>query len=131
MWSSAIAIRKPQCLRLPKCATRPDWFPNWMSQAKSVYYSTKASVPQLEAGINQYITTLAILLGTYPQDLRPTLEQNGKLPDYMEPVGIGIPADLLLRRPDIRQAERQINAQAALLGASKSDWLPQVFLKVP
>ena len=47
----------------------------------------------------------------------------------MEPVGIGIPADLLLRRPDIRQAERQINAQAALLGASKSDWLPQVFLK--
>ncbi|MDQ6582349.1 TolC family protein, partial [Enterobacter hormaechei] len=53
----------------------------------------------------------------------------GKLPDYMEPVGIGIPADLLLRRPDIRQAERQINAQAALLGASKSDWLPQVFLK--
>ncbi len=100
-----------------------------VSQAKSVYYSTKASVPQLEAGINQYITTLAILLGTYPQDLRPTLEQNGKLPDYMEPVGIGIPADLLLRRPDIRQAERQINAQAALLGASKSDWLPQVFLK--
>ena len=100
-----------------------------VAQAKSVLYSTKASIPQLEAGINQYITTLAILLGTYPQDLRPTLEQNGKLPDYMEPVGIGIPADLLLRRPDIRQAERQINAQAALLGASKSDWLPQVFLK--
>ena len=47
----------------------------------------------------------------------------------MEPVGIGIPADLLLRRPDIRQAERQINAQTALLGASKNDWLPQVFLK--
>ena len=38
----------------------------------------------------------------------------------MEPVGVGIPADLLLRRPDIRQAERQVNAQAALLGASKS-----------
>ena len=100
-----------------------------VSQAKSVYYSTKASIPQLESGINQYITTLAILLGTYPQDIRPTLEQNGKLPDYMEPVGVGIPADLLLRRPDIRQAERQVNVQAALLGASKSDWLPQVFLK--
>lgn len=42
---------------------------------------------------------------------------------------MGIPADLLLRRPDIRQAERQVNAQAALLGASKSDWLPQFFLK--
>lgn len=100
-----------------------------VSQAKSVYYSTKASIPQLESTINQYITTLAILLGTYPQDIRPILEQNGKLPDYIEPIGIGIPADLLLRRPDIRQAERQVNVQAALLGASKSDWLPQVFLK--
>lgn len=100
-----------------------------VSQAKSVYYSTKASIPQLESGINQYITTLAILLGTYPQQIRPQLERIGQLPDYMEPVGIGIPVDLLFRRPDIRQAERQVNAQAALLGASKSDWLPQVFLK--
>lgn len=100
-----------------------------VSQAKSVYYSTKASIPQLEAEINQYITTLAILLGTYPQRIRPVLEQLGSLPDYMEPVGVGIPADLLLRRPDIREAERQVNAQAALLGASKSDWLPQVFVK--
>lgn len=100
-----------------------------VAQAKSVYFSTKASVPQLEAGISQYINALAILLGTYPQALRPELEKPGKLPDYMEPVGVGIPADLLLRRPDVRQAERQVNAQAALLGASKSDWLPQVFLK--
>ena len=100
-----------------------------VAQAKSVLFSTKASIPQLQAGINQYITTLAILLGTYPQYIRPILEQSGKLPDYMEPIGVGIPADLLLRRPDIRQAERQVNAQAALLGASKSDWLPQVFLK--
>ena len=100
-----------------------------VAQAKSVYFSTKASVPQLESGISQYINSLAILLGTYPQEIRPTLERIGKLPDYMEPVGIGLPADLLLRRPDVRQAERLVNAQAALLGASKSDWLPQVFLK--
>lgn len=100
-----------------------------VAQAKSVYYSTKSSIPQLESGINQYITTLAVLLGTYPQEIRPTLERVGELPDYMEPIGIGMPADLLMRRPDIRSAERQINAQAASLGASKSDWLPQVFLK--
>ena len=100
-----------------------------VAQAKSVHFSTKASVPQLESGISQYINSLAILLGTYPQEIRPTLERIGKLPDYMEPVGVGLPADLLLRRPDVRQAERLVNAQAALLGASKSDWLPQVFLK--
>lgn len=100
-----------------------------VSQAKSVYFSTKASIPQIEAGINQYITTLAILLGTYPQEVRPSLERIGMLPDYMEPIAVGLPADLLLRRPDIRSAERQVNAQAALVGASKSDWLPQIFLK--
>lgn len=100
-----------------------------VAQAKSVYYSTKATIPQLESGINQYITSLAVLLGTYPHEIRPALERVGELPDYMEPISIGIPADLLMRRPDIRSAERQINAQAATLGASKSDWLPQVFLK--
>lgn len=100
-----------------------------VAQAKSVYFSTKASIPQIESGINRYITSLAILLGTYPQEVRPALERTGTLPDYMEPIAVGLPADLLLRRPDIRSAERQVNAEAALLGASKSDWLPQVFLK--
>lgn len=100
-----------------------------VAQAKSVFFSTKASIPQIESGINQYITTLAILLGTYPQEIRPTLESPGILPDYMEPIGVGLPADLLLRRPDIRSAERSVNAQTALVGASKSDWLPQIFLK--
>ena len=100
-----------------------------VAQAKSVLYSTKASIPQLEAGINQYITSLAVLLGMYPQDVRPILEPVGKLPDYMEPIGIGMPVDLLMRRPDVRSAERTVNAQAALLGASKSDWLPKFFLK--
>ena len=98
-------------------------------QAKSVYYSTKASIPTIEAGIIQYINSLAVLLGVYPADLRPSLEKIGPLPDYMELVSVGIPANLLRRRPDVRGAERTVNAQAALLGASKSDWLPQFFLK--
>ncbi len=58
-----------------------------VAQAKSVLYSTRASIPQLEAGINQYITTLAVLLGMYPQEIRPVLEVTGTLPDYMEPIG--------------------------------------------
>lgn len=100
-----------------------------VAQAKSVYYSTKASIPSIEAEIIQYINSLAVLLGVYPSDLRPSLERVGQLPDYMELVSVGIPANLLRRRPDIRGAERQVNAQAATLGASKSDWLPQFFLK--
>lgn len=100
-----------------------------VAQAQSVYYSTKASLPTLEAGIIQYTNTLGILMGLYSEDVKSLTTNPRPLPDYIETVGIGIPANLLLRHPDIRSAERQINAQAASLGASKSDWWPQVFVK--
>ena len=99
-----------------------------VAQAKSVYYSTMASIPIAEAQVIQYINTLAVLLGLYPQDVAEALTVSKPLPDYVEPVGVGVPGDLLLRRPDVRAAERQVNAQAALLGASKKDWLPDFFL---
>ena len=99
-----------------------------VAQAKSVYYSTKASIPVIEAGILQNINALAVLLGAYPQLLYPVLEPSANLPEYMELVGTGIPADLLRRRPDIRGAERQVNAQAALVGASRADWFPKFLL---
>ena len=91
-----------------------------VAQAQSVYYSTKASLPMLEAGIIQYTNSLAILLGLYPSDLQKIMETEASLPEYIEPVGVGLPANLLLRRPDVRAAERQVNALAASLGASKS-----------
>ena len=99
-----------------------------VAQAKSVYYSTLASIPTTEANVIQYLNTLAVLLGLYPQDVTEALSDTKPLPDYMEPVGVGVPGELLLRRPDVRGAERQVNAQAALLGASKRDWLPEFFL---
>lgn len=99
-----------------------------VAQAKSVYYSTKASIPVVEANVIQYINTLAVLLGMYPQEMTKALSVSKPLPDYMEPVGVGLPGQLLLRRPDVRAAERQVNAQAALWGASRRDWLPAFFL---
>ena len=99
-----------------------------VAQSKSVYYSTLASIPTAEANVIQYLNTLAVLLGLYPQDVTDALSDTKPLPDYMEPVGVGVPGELLLRRPDVRGAERQVNAQASLLGASKRDWLPEFFL---
>ena len=55
------------------------------------------------------------------------LETGKPLPDYIEPVGVGLPGQLLLRRPDVRVAERQVNAQAALLGASRPIGFPHFF----
>ena len=99
-----------------------------VAQAKSVYYSTLASIPSTESSIAQYMNTLAVLLGLYPQEVVETLSAPLPLPDYMEPIGVGMPAQLLLRRPDVRAAERQVNAQASLLGAAKTDWFPSFFL---
>jgi NodT family efflux transporter outer membrane factor (OMF) lipoprotein len=71
---------------------------------------------------------MAVLLGVYPQELEGWLDACCTLPDYIEPVGVGIPAMLVRRRPDIRAAEKQVEADAALLGATKRDWFPQLLL---
>lgn len=99
-----------------------------VAQAKSVYYSTMASIPETEASVIQNMNALAVLLGMYPQEISDAFGASHDLPDYMEPVGVGVPAHLLLRRPDIRAAEREVNAQAALLGVVKREWLPSFFL---
>ena len=99
-----------------------------VAQAKSVYFSTMASIPATEANVIQYINSLAVLLGMYPQNAEVILAVPAPLPDYIEPVEVGVPGQLLLRRPDVRGAERQVTAQASLLGASKLDWLPEFFL---
>ena len=65
-----------------------------VAQAQSVYYSTKASLPMLEAGIIQYANSLAILLGLYPSDLQKIMETDASLPEYIEPVGVGLPANV-------------------------------------
>lgn len=100
-----------------------------VAQAKSVYYSTKASIPQLEAGIIQYANAIGVLLGLYPSEVWEIVRESRPLPEYMELVGVGVPANLLRRRPDIRSAERQVASYAAQLGASKSDWWPSFYVK--
>lgn len=99
-----------------------------VAQARQVYYATLSQVPSMEANITQAMNQMAVLLGAIPQNMITSLADIRPLPSSVEPIGIDIPAGLLRRRPDIRQAERQVNAQAALLGVSKSEWLPQFFL---
>ena len=99
-----------------------------VAQARQVYYGTLAQVPAIEAGIISTMNQLAVLLGQYPQQMMEGLSAPAPLPEYMEVVGVDVPAALLRRRPDVRRAERQVDAQAALLGAAKREWLPRFFL---
>ena len=99
-----------------------------VAQSLSVYYSTKAKIPAMQASIDGYRNTMAVLLGVYPQELDGWLDEGYALPEYMAPIEVGLPAHLLLRRPDVRAAQRQVEANAALLGATRRDWFPSLFL---
>lgn len=99
-----------------------------VAQSRSVYYSTMAQIPAMQATIESYRNAMAVLLGLYPQELDGWLEEGYALPTYVEVVGVGMPAQLILRRPDLRAAEKQVEANAALLGATKRDWFPKVLL---
>ena len=99
-----------------------------VAQAKSVYYSTLASIPSMQSNIEQYINTITTLLGLYPGSLNEWLTITRPLPDYVSAIAVGVPAGLLRRRPDIRAAERSVESKAAMLGATKRDWLPTFYL---
>ena len=99
-----------------------------VAQARSVYQNTLAQIPAMQAGIDSYRYSMAVLLGTFPENLEGWLQEGYALPSYIAPIGVGIPAELLRRRPDIRAAEREVEANAALLGATKRDWFPQLLI---
>ncbi len=96
-----------------------------VSQAKSVYYNTLATLPRLDAYITQCVNNLAILLGTYPSSLKDSFNDASELPSIRHIVNVGIPADVIRNRPDVRQAELNIEAQAASIGATKADFYPK------
>ena len=99
-----------------------------VAQARSVYQNTLAQIPAMQATIDSYRNAMAVLLGTFPQELDGWLQEGYALPSYVAPIGVGIAAELLLRRPDLRAAERQVEANAALLGATRRDWFPQLLV---
>lgn len=98
------------------------------SQAAALLRDTQAQIPELEAGIRQTQNNLSVLLGLPPQDLRGMLGGTQPIPTAPAEIAVGIPADLLRRRPDIRQAERLLAAQSAQIGVAEADLLPSFAL---
>ena len=96
-----------------------------LSQARTTLYSTEAAIPELEIALRQSITQLCILLGMPPEELRARLGP-APIPTTPPEIVLGIPADLIRRRPDVRAAERQLAAQSALIGVAESAFYPAI-----
>lgn len=97
-------------------------------QATALLRNTQAQIPALETSIRQTQNTLCILLGMPPRDLQHLLGTASKVPTPPMNIAVGIPADLLRRRPDIRQAERSLAIQSAEIGIATADLFPSFSL---
>jgi NodT family efflux transporter outer membrane factor (OMF) lipoprotein len=95
-----------------------------VAQAETVLNNTLASVPVLESQLRQVQNALCVLLGLVPSHLADILAGASEIPLSPPQVVVGIPADLLRRRPDVRSAEYRAAAQCALIGAAKADLYP-------
>ena len=92
-----------------------------VDQAKTVLASTEATIPALKIQLRQAKDALCVLLGMPPSLLADQLEgKAAEIPAPPPQVVVGIPADLLRRRPDIRSAEYNAAAQCAQIGVAKA-----------
>jgi NodT family efflux transporter outer membrane factor (OMF) lipoprotein len=93
-------------------------------QAENVLAQTQSTIPQLTAQLQQGKDALSVLLGMSPSSLDSLLRGPQTIPVPPRDVAVGIPADLLRRRPDIRTAELKAAAQSAQIGLAKADLFP-------
>ena len=92
-----------------------------VTQAESNLANSQAAIPRLEADLEAAVNRLAVLLGEPPGGVDHLLAEEGDIPEPSNEVALGLPADLLRRRPDIRRAERQLASQNALIGVATAD----------
>ena len=97
-------------------------------QSRALLRTTEATIPKFESDIRQAKNALAILLGKLPGEIDAMLAGSGHIPQMPAEAAVGIPAELLRRRPDIRLAERRLAAQSAQIGVAKADLFPHFSL---
>lgn len=99
-----------------------------VQQARTLYLSTLATIPELEAGLHQTRNALAVLLARPPGPLPELDAGRERIPDADLGIVSELPMDLLRRRPDVRTAELELAAQSARIGVSKADYFPSIAL---
>ena len=94
-------------------------------QAELNLARTESTIPTFKAELAQAINRLGVLLGDYPGALHKELAREKPIPRVHEAIPVGLPAELLRQRPDIRRAERELAAQTAQIGVATADLLPE------
>ena len=95
-----------------------------MQQAKTLLLSTESTIPALEISLRQARNAMATLIGVQSAEIGSLLGESRPIPTVPTAIAIGIPADLLRRRPDLRRAEFEAAAQSARIGIAEADLYP-------
>jgi NodT family efflux transporter outer membrane factor (OMF) lipoprotein len=88
----------------------------------------EARIAPLEAQMSAAQYTLAVLVGAYPENMMQELAKPDLVPTMPAPTAPGVPLDLLKRRPDIQQAERELAASTARIGVATASLFPQIVI---
>jgi multidrug efflux system outer membrane protein len=96
-----------------------------VAQAEAQKATTESDLPTIEVSIKQSIHRLGILLGREPNALKGELAAIRPLPKAVGRLSTGLPSELLTRRPDLRQAERQLAAASADIGVATAELYPK------
>jgi NodT family efflux transporter outer membrane factor (OMF) lipoprotein len=96
-----------------------------VANAEAQVATTAAVIPLLEASARQAIYSLSVLLGRAPAALVQQLAPALAIPTALPSAPVGVPSELLRRRPDIRQAEASVHAATARIGVSEADLYPR------
>ncbi|MCC6423094.1 MAG: efflux transporter outer membrane subunit [Phycisphaerales bacterium] len=99
-----------------------------VARAEAQVATTASQIPLLQSAARQSIHTLGVLLGADPMALVPELSQSLPIPKTPPEVPVGIPSQILLRRPDLRRAEAQLHAATARIGVATADLFPRFSL---
>lgn len=99
-----------------------------LRQAQYTLEQTRATIPSIQASIEQTKNALAILVGEIPGTLEEELAEHKPVPQIDSTALIGIPANAIRQRPDIRRAERELAAQIARKKAARADLWPKFYL---
>ncbi len=90
--------------------------------------SSRAALPGLRAGLEGDKNRLAVLTGAAPGAVHPELEGHRPIPVTPPSVAVGVPAETLRRRPDVRRSERLLAAASARIGVATADLYPRLQL---